>query len=398
LSSTDAASANVKAVAPGHAQEASAATVDRRADVDAKQEWIARLLAEYGCEFLLVRHPANLAWLTCGAATRGLIAPEEQPLLCYSATQRWLVCGNFESQRMFDQELDGLGFLLKEWPWHTGRDRVLADLCRGRNVAVDEALADLRSLPSSAKLVGDQIRAARMALSLYEQACLRQLGKVMVHALEATGRSCNPGETERELAGQVAHRLLRYGATPIAISVVGDGRSRGFRRYGFTSQPVTRGAILSATARKYGMHVTAARSFHFGKVEDQLKEEQLAACRVAATYLASSWPDAVPHEILVAAQRVYRLTNFEHEWEKSPQGYLTGRCPVERPITPELAEVLRAHLAITWGASIGAALSQDTLLVTEAGPRTITPTESWATAAIKVHGGEEFVCPYILER
>src|SRR5262249_17710847 len=160
----------------------------------------------------------------------------------------WLVCGNFESQRMFDQELDGLGYLLKEWSWHSGRERAVADLCRGRKVAADLPIPD-------AKVVADSLRSARLVLSTFEQACLRQLGKVAVHALEAPGRSCNPGETEREWAGQVAHRLLRYGAVPVALSVTGDGRSRTYRRHGFTSLPVKKGAVLAATAGKYGLYL-----------------------------------------------------------------------------------------------------------------------------------------------
>lgn len=364
--------------------------LDRRADVDAKQAWIARLLSRHQADLLFALQPSNFAWLTSGAATRGLLSADEHPVLCYSATQRWLICGNFESQRMFDEELDGLGFLLKEWPWQTRRDQVLTDLCRNRAVVADQALG-------AARIVADDLRTARLALSTYEQACLRQLGKVIVHALEATGRSAAPGDTERELAGQMAHRLLRYGVTPITLSVTGDGRSRTYRRHGFTSLPVNRFAVLSVTGRKYGLYAAASRSFHYGQVEDGLKAEQLAACRVMATYAASSWPDAVPRDILTAAQRVYKVNNFEHEWELSPQGYVTGRAPVEISLDPTTTEVLRPNYAIMWGPAVGSAVCQDTLLVTEAGPQTMTPTENWGTAAIKV-AGAEFVCPYILER
>ena len=38
------------------------------------------------------------------------------------------------------------------------------------------------------------------------------------------------------------------------------------------------------------------------------------ACRVSASYLASTWPDAVPREILQAGRRIYTRSQFEHEW------------------------------------------------------------------------------------
>ena len=55
-----------------------------------------------------------------------------------TAEGRWIITSNVDSQRLFDEELDGLGFQLKEWPWHWGRGQLIADLCQGRNVACDQ--------------------------------------------------------------------------------------------------------------------------------------------------------------------------------------------------------------------------------------------------------------------
>src|SRR5208282_5354605 len=123
---------------------------DRRSDVDAKQARVAALLAEVGCEGLLVFEPENLAWLTSGATARGILDPAAQPALYFSAEQRWLLCSNVDSQRLFDEEIDGLGFQLKEWPWHWGREQLLADMCPGRRLASDRAVVD-------SKLVAGQL-------------------------------------------------------------------------------------------------------------------------------------------------------------------------------------------------------------------------------------------------
>src|SRR6202035_2959665 len=108
-----------------------------------------------------------------------------------------------------------------------------------------------------------------------------------------------------------------------------DGRSRVYREFGFTSTPIESYAILTATARKYGLCATASRSVSFGALDAQFKAEHSAACKVCATYLASTWPDALPREILGAGRRVYALTGYEHEWRLCPQGHVTGRAPVE---------------------------------------------------------------------
>ena len=64
----------------------------------------------------------------------------------------------------------------------------------------------------------------------------------------------------RNPAGHIAHRLLRHGAEPVALSVAADDRGRTYRRPGFTSAPVTRTCTFQATAARGGVHVTASRT------------------------------------------------------------------------------------------------------------------------------------------
>ncbi len=105
---------------------------DRRTDVDVKTARIGALLQAADCEGLVLFEPENLAWLTSGATLRGVPDPASAPAAYCNGEQRWLVAGNADSQRLFDEEIDGLGFQLKEWPWHWGRDRLLTELCQSR--------------------------------------------------------------------------------------------------------------------------------------------------------------------------------------------------------------------------------------------------------------------------
>jgi Xaa-Pro dipeptidase len=363
---------------------------ERRADIDAKQAQVAALLQRVNCEGLLVLAPENFAWLTSGAMARGALDPGEMPALYFSPEQRWLIAGNATSQRLFDEEIDGLGFQLKEWPWHWGREQLLADLCQGRAVACDTAYRD-------ARVVGDDLRRLRRTLTPYEQGCLRALGQVVTHALEATSRTMVVGDSEREVAAQISHRLIHRGALPVHVGVAADGRSRVYRQFGFTAVPVQKYAVLSVTARKYGLCVTASRSVSFGPAEDDFRAEHNAVCKVGATYLASTWPDALPREILAAGRRVYALTGHEHEWRLGPQGHVTGRSPVELTLTPITEDLFQAGWAVAWTAAVGAARSCDTFLVADEGPRVVTPTEPWPLKRIRIQGAD-FVRPDILQR
>src|SRR5947207_11207243 len=159
-----------------------AAPMDRRTDVEVKQVRIAALLQEVGCDGLLVLQPDNFAWLTGGASARGILDAEALPGIYFTPDSRWLLSSNVDTHRLFDEEIDGLGFQLKEWPWHQERPQLLADLCQGRNVASDTPIL-------TCKNVAPQLQMLRRTLTDYEIACYRILGQTLSHALEATGRT-----------------------------------------------------------------------------------------------------------------------------------------------------------------------------------------------------------------
>jgi Xaa-Pro dipeptidase len=363
---------------------------DRRTDIDTKMARVAQLLQEVDCEGLLLLDPANFAWLTSGAMSRGLGDTAAEPAAYCNGEHRWIISSNVDSQRLFDEEVDGLGFQLKEWPWHWGRDQFLSDLCQNRKIACDRAVPGVVG-------VGEQIRRLRRQLTVYEQACQMALGQTVAHALEATCRTLSRGETEREIAGHLSHRLIHRGILPLHVGVAVDGRSRLYRRFGYTSATLEHFAVLTVTARKYGLYVTASRSVCFDELAAQYRQDHNAVCRVSAGYLASTWPDAVPREILSAGRRIYQISGFEHEWQLAPQGYLTGRTPVESTLMPETEELFQSGWSVTWNASAGAADSCDTFLIDDEGPRIVTPTEVWPLKRIRIQGAE-FVRPDVLQR
>jgi len=357
---------------------------DRRADVEMKQGRVAALLRKHGRDGLLLLAPESFTWLTSGATVRGTPDPASAPAIYCTHEARWLLASNADSQRLFDEEMEALGFQLKEWPWHWGREQLLADLCHSRKVACD-APADG---PADLLDVGPEVRLLRRGLTIYEQASLLAVGAALSHALEATCRTLPKGQSEREAAGQIAHRMMHRGVLPVHIGVAADGRSRLYRRHGFTGAAIDKVAVMSATGRKYGLHVTATRMVCFGEPPDDLKQEMNAVCRVSAAYVAATWPDSVPREVLMAGRRIYLISGHEHEWTLGPQGHVTGRSPVELTLTPRTDELMQSGWAVTWQAAAGTAASADTFVISEAGASLVTPMESWPQKRVRVQGTE----------
>src|SRR5438094_4777 len=151
---------------------------DRRADIDGKQARVAALLQEVGSDGLLVLEPENFSWLTSGGNVGRALDPDELPALFYTAEQRWVLSSNVDSQRLFDEEVNGLGFQVQEWPWQKGRKKFLHDFCAGKQLACDRLMDGL-------KPVGENLRYYRRALTAFEQSSCRVLGQLAVYALEA---------------------------------------------------------------------------------------------------------------------------------------------------------------------------------------------------------------------
>lgn len=351
----------------------------RRADIDAKQLLLVDLLARMGCEAVVLLMPAHVSWFTGGLNVRGLISDSERPGVYTNGRQRWLVASNIDGQRLFDEELDLLGFQLKEWPWLTGRSDLLFNMTLGRKVAADRPFPNV-------PMINDKLRPLLRVLSAYEQDLYRDLGAQVAHAVEATARTLRAGESEAEIAGQVGHRLLRRGIEPTAISVTADGRGAKFRRAGFTAAPVTRTCVLQATGQRDGLYATAARTVSFGPPPDALRESHDWAIRVAAVYTSFAVPGARLAPLADVAASMLTGTPFEFDTRLSQPGYSTGRFAAEEMRRAGVDEPLSDGQAVVWQPRVGPAACADTALVTGNGPEVVTPPTDWPFKRVSARG------------
>ena len=360
------------------------ALVARRADIDAKQAILARLLAEMQCEAVLLLVPAHVAWFTGGMNVRGLIADGERPGIYTNGRQRWLLGSNTDTQRLFDEELDGLGFMLKEWHWASGRATLLGELVANKKVASD------RPYPSM-PLIGDKLRPNLRPLMPSDIVRYRELGRVLAHALEATARKIERGESEEDVAGAIAHRIFHRGAEAHAIGVTAEGRGGTFRRAGYTRTKIETLCTLQATAFRYGLFATASRTVCFGPPTEAYRAEYDAACRVAAVDRRESRPDGTAASAVDTANAMLKNTPFEHEWRLSPAGYGTGWFAAEELRKAGVDERFVVDQAIVWQARVGAAGVVDTVLVGEGTCEAITPTENWPFKRITLAGAAHHI-------
>lgn len=343
----------------------------RRAEIDERQASLAGLIKELGVEQLLLLEPPNLAWFSGAPLTRAIIDPAEQPALVVSESQRWVICSNLDTQRLFDTFLDEHGFQVKEWPWHVGREQLLADLCQNRRVGCDRLVRDC--VPAS-----EPIKSLRLTHSPSTQAALTQLGRDVAHALEATARNFGPGQPEQEIAGHLGHRLLHHGIEIEVMHVAADGRFAVDSRPVFGDRPVQHRCAMMVIARRDGLHVTAARSVRFGAAETPELEELAMAGPIAAARLVALRRGSTPRAVFASGQLAAINAKADDVWRDAPAGWLTGWLPIEDSLTPSAEWTFGPGHALTMGARVGGSLFADTYFIGTAGVECLTRTdEAW---------------------
>jgi Xaa-Pro aminopeptidase len=363
----------------------------RRADIDSKQAALVPVLEAMGVEALLLLMPAHVAWFTSGLNVRGLIADSERPAIYSNGRQRWLICSNVDTQRLFDEELDRLGFQLKEWNWEGGRPDLLASVASGRKLAADRPFPNI-------PMANDRLRPLLRELSGFEQAAYREVGKDVAHAVEATARNLARGQTEEEIAGHIGHRLLHRGVEIAAVSVTADGRGAKYRRAGYGGVPAIQTCVIQATGQRDGLYATCARTVSFGPPPEEFRSAHDLAVKLSGVYRTVTSPGNTIGHAGETARVLLANSPYEFDWRLSQPGYGAGRFAAEELRRAGQEEPLVPGQAIVWQSRVGAAAVVDTLIVASDDPVVVTPSEDWPIKRLAVRGRPYHDIPDILIR
>lgn len=333
----------------------------------------------------------SVAWFTSGGDLGQAMGCDPASVLLYiNRNCRAVIADNVQSARVFEEELAGLGFQLKERAWYDFPEQVAAELGHNRRVATD---CGLHGWPNEM----DRLRPLRLSLTKLDRLRLRQLGRTVTLAVEATCRNFLPGETEADIAGHLAHRLLREGVVPVDLRVASDDRLIRYRQPTFKAAPINKRAVITVTGRRYGLCATVSRTVSFGPVGHEFKNAYSLTAMVDATYIFFSRPGETIAGVCRRAKRIYEKYNRPHEWTLDYQGFVTGHSPRELLLRPDSPVMLGPHMALAWSPSIGPARSGDTVIIDSRGFENVTEAQRWPKLEVMVKG-YNIPRPGILER
>lgn len=372
---------------PRHSQRVLNADELRAADVQLKQERVARLLERLNCDALLLQKPSNFSWFTAGGNI-GRAACEAAAAVFVTPEARLVITNNVDAPQLFERELFGLGFQVKQREWHESHPTLVTDLIRGRRVLSDCGYPGTTNAEQ-------EIRKLRMQLTELECTRLRRLSRVAVHAVEATGRTVEAGRTESEIAGEVAHRLMNRTVQPELLRVCADGRSERFRHWTYGSDPVRKFASISCVAKRWGLCVAVSRTVSLEPVPKVLQDAHRKAMLMHATGMFFSRNGAVVSDVWKKVQRIYEKFGLPNEWRLADQAHVTAFEAREFPITPHTDFELRAPMAVHWHPSVGPATLGDTVLVQPQEVEFLTHAREWPQLTVEIKG-HPVQCPDIL--
>jgi len=344
---------------------------------------LGRIGHDRGLDTLLMRQPANLAWLlgcryhvpnTLDTACFDVIAGG----LRSGSPQLTLVTNAIEAPRLIETELpvDPPIADLRVLPWSADRSEHFPS---GPGVGADRPWADTTD-------VSPDLAAARRVLTTEQS---DRLSTVAAGAAAATGRvarSLTPGLTEYEVAGRLCAELLAAELEPVVCLVAADGRDRHHRHPLPTGRRGERSFLLVCCARRSGLIASVTRAVLFtaaGHDRAERSDRHRAILGVEQAMLDASVPGARLGDVVAQGAAAYPRQGFPaEEWTRHHQGGLTGWLPREFPAHPGSEEVLTPGMAVAWNPSGDGVKTEDTCLVTLNGVRPLATDPDWPTISV----------------
>ncbi len=363
----------------------------RLADVDEKHARVRTLLEATGADAVLLQDHANIAWFTAGADPARCTMEGCQTSLFVTDDARLFATNAVDSAQLFEREVFGLGFQLKQREWFQPHAALVEDLCRGRKVVSDSGVEGTRNVAK------DVVR-LRQPLTELELDRIRRLSKVLVHAVEISAGHIRPGVSEASVAGELSHRLIRRTVTPVRIQVCADGRNVRYRHWSYSEDPIESYATVSCIAKRWGLHVAVSRSVCLNQVPEELWEAHKKAVLIHATGMYFSRTGQKLKDVWPKVRRIYDKFGMPTEWQLADQAEIIGYRAMEHQLTPDSEYELQAPTAMYWHPGINAALPGDTILVMPGGCEIVTKSSVWPQLRVQVKGHDVSCCGLLLIR
>ena len=228
------------------------------------------------------------------------------------------------------------------------------------------------------------LRAARAGLLPAELERYRALGRDAAAALGAALARARPGQTEAELASEVARALVATGADVTVLLVAGEARAH-LRHPVVGSGPLGGRAMVVVCARRHGLIANLTRWVRFRPATAAEQRGTDGVLAVEADAFTATVPGRPLPDVLADIAASYPRHGFgAQEWRRHHQGGPTGYAGRDPRATPSGPDLVVDGGAFAWNPTGPGVKVEDTVVIGSSGVEVLTRAAGWPTT--RVHG------------
>lgn len=360
-------------------------------EIGIKQGRVKSLLKSRNLDGLLITKQSNLQWFT-GGGMNDVIRNNDTSLINLFITEdkRYLIATTSDTERMMEEELQGLGFesVLYNWYDQSPFDaiktikqdaKVGADIYHPMSTFIQTEISDIR------RQLTDMEVKRFMDISIEYSSLLTNFCMDL-----------KPGLTERQLASRFGAHCSLYGYRLPVLMVGADERAYKYRHPVFTDKKISKHFILATVGEKEGLNVPMSRVVYFGKAPDELKNRVDAVNHVEVSAAAASVPGRALRDVFEVIKKAYDEAGYPGEWKIHTQGGITSYKPCEYLISAVSDIKIRPSEVLSFNPTIAGAKTEDLYLTKPDKVVQISIDKRWPCTEI-VMGGNKYLKTNILE-
>jgi Xaa-Pro aminopeptidase len=352
---------------------------------------IRGMLQQQQIDGIILQHQKNVSWLIGG---RSHVNMASEPACCVFIITRMncvLISNNIESDRLIEEEMgltnDQDLITVKIWPWNH------PDL---KNKIISQYSAQIDKSKMDGELENELLQ-LRSRVDEEDELELLLLGQLTVDAIEQTALNIAKGQSEFQIAGELARHCLERELEPIVNLIAVDERTFTRRHPQPTSKILDKHAMLVVCGRRNGLIASASRLVYFGSIPTDILTKHKAVVEIDAKLMNETRPGNSMEQIFQKIPQFYEQAGYPEEYKFHHQGGLTGYSTRERLALAGEKAVVSESQVYAWNPSIAGVKSEDTVYVKNNLPSIITLGKHFPLIEIRVED-QVWKRPGILQR
>lgn len=367
--------------------------IGSQAEVDAKLARVRAYLEREGLAGVLLSRQDSFAWLT-GGLDNHVVSGSEVGAASLLVTRdgRFALADRIEAGRLRDEEIGQQGWEWRVYDWYRPAARAAAvrEVVGEGAVGADTPGDGVRPLDRGF----DELRAELLP---QEVARYREVGRIATAATVEACHHLHPGHGEREIAADLARRVLVQGGRANVVLIATDERILRYRHPIPTDKKLRDYVMLVLGASKWGLQVSITRFVSFRPLSEELRRKWRDVSQIAAYFTLATRPGRAWADVFRGATELYGRLGWPEEWQLHHQGGPTGYRGRDFTANPESPGAVSPVQAAAWNPSITGTKSEDTIVVTSDGHEFLTRHGEWPMLSVE-HEGQRMQFADVLTR